>query len=139
MKGVIYTRVGYTGNNLRKWPTYNDLKGHTEVIQIKYDIKQFNIDKFLKKFIQKYVFKYPSLYKQYRIGIWYNNIKQKSIVLKYINEYESKTKKKTTMFIDKLGEFYLAEDYHQKYKQKQKAKKKNSNIILHNQIDGIKY
>ena len=40
---------------------------------------------------------------------------EKKIAEKGLNEYKKKLKKKIVTEITKAGEFYLAEDYHQKY------------------------
>ena len=127
VKGVIKTTVGYMGGNLKN-PTYEqvctDKTGHAEVVQVTYDSKQLSYEKLLDTFwaihdptqINR---QGPDVGKQYRSVIFYNNDQQKKIAEKSKKQIQKKYSRKIATEITSAKEFYPAEEYHQKYLQKQ--------------------
>jgi len=105
--------VGYCGGK-EKSPTYHDLGDHTEAIQIEYDTTVTDYRKLLDVFWAKH---YPCGEKmvQYRSAVFYRSDEQKAAAEETKANYEKTHKEKPTTAIEKCGDFYLAEGYHQKY------------------------
>ena len=127
IKGVVKTTVGYMGGTLKN-PTYEQVctgkTGHAETIQIIYNEEQISYYKLLEKFWEIHD---PTqlnrqgldLGTQYRSAIFYHNEKQKKIAEESRNKEQKKYNKKIVTEISPATEFYPAEEYHQKYLQKQ--------------------
>lgn len=125
IKGVVYTRVGYTGGLLKN-PTYEDVctdkTGHAEAIEIEYDPSILSYEKLLNIFWEMHDptmlnRQGPDIGAQYRSAIFYTNEEQKNaaILSKENLEKSGKYSKKIATQIIPASEFYPAEDYHQKY------------------------
>ncbi len=124
-KGILQTRVGYTGGKTKN-PTYEDVSrgvtGHTEVISIIFDPKKVSYQELAEIFwrnidpSQKNR-QFCDLGTQYRTGIFYTNDEQKKVAEDLKNKILGFFPTVHTE-ITALGTFYLAEDYHQKYFQK---------------------
>ncbi len=128
IKGVEKTTVGYMGGNLKN-PTYGDVctdkTGHAEVIQIEYDPKKVSYEELLEIFWDLHDptqlnRQGPDFGKQYRSVIFHHNEQQKKIAEKSKDKLAKSQKysKPIATEITKAGEFYKAEEYHQKYLQK---------------------
>lgn len=119
-KGVISTRVGYA-NGTKKNPQYEDLKfgldDASETVEINYDEKEISLEKLLELYLR--VIDPYSLNKQgedegvqYRTGVYYLNNEDKDIVEAFfLNRLGSNHK----VELLPLKSFYLAEEYHQNY------------------------
>jgi peptide-methionine (S)-S-oxide reductase len=126
-KGVTKVEVGYTGGETKN-PTYEQVcyeeTGHAEVVRINFDENIITYKELLNVFWSCHNpttlnRQGPDIGEQYRSAIFYLNDKQK------IEAEESKKIMNETMFnnnivteITKFDEFYLAEEYHQKYLKK---------------------
>ena len=126
-KGVTKVEVGYTGGETKN-PTYEEVcyeeTGHAEVVRINFDENIITYKELLNVFWSCHNpttlnRQGPDIGEQYRSAIFYLNDKQK------IEAEESKKIMNETMFnnnivteITKFDEFYLAEEYHQKYLKK---------------------
>ena len=126
-KGVTKVQVGYTGGETKN-PTYEQVcyeeTGHAEVVRINFDENIITYKELLNVFWSCHNpttlnRQGPDIGEQYRSAIFYLNDKQK------IEAEESKKIMNETMFnnnivteITKFDEFYLAEEYHQKYLKK---------------------
>lgn len=127
-EGVIETRVGYTGGSTPN-PTYKEVKtgksGHAEAIEIKFDPKKTSYEKILKFFFKIHD---PTtldrqgndIGSQYRSAIFYNSPVQKQIAEKVMFEIQKTQVWKSPIVtrLEPLTRFYLAEDYHQDYLEK---------------------
>ena len=127
INGVIKTTVGYMGGDLKN-PTYEqvctDKTGHTEVIQIIYDSDQISYEKLLETFWEihdptQLNRQGPDVGKQYRSVIFYHDNKQKMIAEESKKQIQKIYSKEIVTEISPAREFYPAEEYHQKYLQKQ--------------------
>jgi peptide-methionine (S)-S-oxide reductase len=127
VKGVIKTTVGYMGGDLKN-PTYEqvctDKTGHAEVIQIEFDNKQISYDKLLEIFWEihdptQFNRQGSDIGRQYRSVIFYQNDTQKETAEQSKKEIKKKYDKEVVTEITPVKEFYPAEEYHQKYLQKQ--------------------
>ncbi|CAE7209672.1 Peptide methionine sulfoxide reductase MsrA [Symbiodinium microadriaticum] len=107
--------VGYTGGRNAK-PSYESVcggDGHTEAIQIEYDPEQVSYDSLLDSFLQGHQ---PMRSKaQYKSAIWYHNDEQRKIAEQRMEE----TGAAPVVDVDEAKPWYDAEDYHQKYYDKQ--------------------
>lgn len=110
---MVRTRVGYAGGTLKN-PTYHHLGDHTEVIQIDYDPKVTSYEKMLEAFWAWHNPCRKSWSRQYRSVILYQNEAQKRLALETKTRVE-KEKGAVYTDVEPLKEFWLAEDYHQKY------------------------
>jgi peptide-methionine (S)-S-oxide reductase len=125
LNGVTAVRSGYEGGAVVN-PTYEDVctgtTGHAEVIELTYDPTKIKFDELLEVFWKSH--DPTSLNKQgadegtqYRSVIFYHNDQQKAIAEKYKKELND-TKafgKPVVTEIDKASAFYVAENYHQDY------------------------
>jgi peptide-methionine (S)-S-oxide reductase len=130
MKGVVKTRVGYTGGNLKE-PSYEDVctdkTGHAEAVQLEFEPKQVSYEQLLDKFWSihdptQMNRQGPDIGTQYRSVIFYHNEMQKKQALKSKEKEQEKCSKKIVTAIEPASEFYEAEEYHQKYLMKKGAK-----------------
>ena len=128
MKGVISTRVGYIGGNMKN-PTYHDVctdeTGHAEAVEVTYDPTKVSYEKLLDVFWQNHDpttqnRQGPDIGTQYRSAIFYHNEKQKKLAIasKQKLEKSKKYNKAIATEIKPADEFYEAEEYHQQYLEK---------------------
>ena len=122
--GVVAIEVGYTdGTNTN--PTYNNHPGHAEAIKITYNPKITSYQALLDFFFRIHD---PTMLNRqgndvgssYRSAIFYENNEQKAIaqsVITAVNKSGLYSNPVVTT-LEHLTTFYSAEDYHQKYLQK---------------------
>ncbi|TYB31110.1 MAG: bifunctional methionine sulfoxide reductase B/A protein [Candidatus Mcinerneyibacterium aminivorans] len=124
-KGVLDTRVGYTGGNLKN-PTYQEVSSrktnHAEALEIIYNPSVISYEKLVKLFFEIHDFTQvnrqgPDIGKQYRSEIFFINKNQKEIATKYKKILKNKGYEVATK-ITKASTFWPAEEYHQNYYQK---------------------
>lgn len=126
LKGVIDTKSGYANGN-KDNPTYtevcNGIATHAEAVKITYDPNILNLDKLLEHFFK--IIDPTTLNKQgndrgiqYRSGIYFEDELTQNKALEYIEKEQLKYDKPIVVEVEKLKHFYLAEDYHQDYLQK---------------------
>ncbi len=108
LPGVVRTRVGYAGGN-ESFPTYRNLGGHTETVQLDYDPGVTDYIELLNTFMSHHDTSYTTSV-QYRSMIFYHNREQEALALKAKDEDPS-----VNTVIRRYSHFYIAEDYHQKY------------------------
>lgn len=128
VNGVISTTVGYTGGNVKN-PTYKEVcsnnTGHAEAIEIIFNPNIISYEKLLRIFWEIHNpttlnRQGPDLGSQYRSAIFYHSQKQKNKAIQIKNELD-KSKKFNRPIVTEIttaGEFYKAEEYHQKYYKK---------------------
>jgi len=127
--GIVSTKVGYMGGHLKN-PSYKDVctdkTGHAEVIQITFNPKVVSYEKLVEIFWNihdptQFNKQGPDIGTQYRSAIFYHNQKQKEIAEKSKKKQHQSGKYKRTIVteITPAKEFYPAEEYHQKYLEKQ--------------------
>lgn len=128
LQGVISTEVGYTGGSTSS-PVYEQVKtgktGHAEAIRINFDPEKISYESLLTYFFRLHD---PTTLNrqgndtgtQYRSAIFYLNEKQKQIAeqVKHQVEQSGKWKNSIVTQIVPAEPFYSAEEYHQKYLQK---------------------
>ncbi|WP_198242931.1 peptide-methionine (S)-S-oxide reductase MsrA [methane-oxidizing endosymbiont of Gigantopelta aegis] len=126
---VSDTRVGYTGGDTEN-PDYKSvctgLTGHAEAIEITYDPDKISYQDLLALFWQIHNpttlnRQGPDVGSQYRSAIFYHNDEQKALALQSKLELEQRGVFNTPIVtqITPASVFYPAEDYHQRYLEKQ--------------------
>ena len=127
-KGVKSTKVGYTGGHLPD-PTYEevctDRTGHAEAVEVEYDPDEISFDELLNVFWNNHN---PTTLNrqgldigiQYRSAIFYHDEEQKQLAEKSKKKLDGSGKYSSPIVTEIVPapKFYKAEEYHQKYFQK---------------------
>jgi peptide-methionine (S)-S-oxide reductase len=115
LEGVVRTRVGYAGGTTQA-PSYRQIGDHLETLQLEFDPQVIGFEQLLKLFFEQYnPFRAP--YKrQYASALFYHNPEQQSLIEQKIAHLEQQEGKPVAMEVQPYGEFFLAEERHQKYK-----------------------
>lgn len=127
--GVIATRVGYIGGTVEN-PTYEMVcqhnTGHAEAVEITYDPKKISYPDLLKIFWDNHNpttlnRQGPDVGSQYRSAIFFHTPEQQQLALKMKEELDHSKQFNLPIVtqIVPITTFYPAEEYHQKYHQKQ--------------------
>jgi peptide-methionine (S)-S-oxide reductase len=103
---------GYAGGQ-KKYPTYRSIKDHTEAIKLEFDPRAVSYEKLVREFYSQHSPVRKSFSRQYRSAILYATDEQKEIAERVTEELEGKFKQKLYTDLEPLGEYYLAEGYHQ--------------------------
>mgnify|MGYP000906973674 CR=1 FL=1 len=124
LPGAIDTHVGYTGGQNEN-PTYENHPGHAEAVEIEYDTEKTEYKKILDFFFQ--IHNPTTLNQQgndkgtsYRSAIFYTNDEEKQIaeeMIEIVNDSERWDDPVVTT-LEPLTRFWVAEDYHQDYLEK---------------------
>ena len=128
LEGVKSVISGYTGGH-KKNPTYEEVSsgitGHAEAIEVSYDPAVISYSKLLDVFwhnIDPTVKdrQFCDVGAQYRTAIWYHNDEQKRLAEESKKALEQSRRFSGPVYteITKASQFYPAEEYHQKYNQK---------------------
>lgn len=133
VKGVIETAVGFMGGSAEN-PSYKDVcrkdTGHAEVCQVEFDPKKVSYEKLLEVFWNLHDptqmnRQGPDVGDHYRSVVFHHDEKQKeaAVKMKAILQKSEKYKGgKIVTGIEKSKMFYRAEEYHQRYLEKQGGK-----------------
>ncbi len=123
VKGVLNTEVGYANGNTAN-PSYEEVchnnTGHAETVHVVYDETIMGLPYLLDLYYD--VINPVSVNKQggdvgtqYRTGIYFVDSEDEEIILKSIAELQKKYTQKIAIEVKTLQNFYRAEEYHQKY------------------------
>jgi len=124
--GVIEAAPGYAGGSAPN-PTYEQVcrgrTGHAEVVSVEFDPEQLGLDDVLEVFFASHD---PTLLNrqgadvgtQYRSVILYTSEDQKHEVERFIEEAQKAYDRPIVTEVKELEEFYPAEEYHQRYFEK---------------------
>src|SRR5436853_1479189 len=127
-KGVVSTAVGYAGGTTKN-PTYRDVctdrTGHAEVVEVEYDPARISYRDLLDVFWANHDpttpnRQGPDVGTQYRSVIFYHSPEQKAEAEATKNALEKtgRFKRPIVTEIEPAGNFYRAEEYHQRYLEK---------------------
>ena len=126
LKGVNQTEVGYAnGRDLA--PTYEKVctgkTGHVETVKATYNPEIISLEEILENFfkiIDPYTLNQqgPDIGTQYRTGIYWQEDSQKDTVMKFLSNKRKTSPKRIVTEARAIGSFYPAEEYHQKYLEK---------------------
>ena len=114
MRGVIRTRVGYSGGTAKD-PTYHDLGGHSEAVQIDFDPSVISYRELLDIFWQSHDPARNSWSRQYRAAIFYHDEEQRKVAIAAKDRLVSEARGRIATAIEPYLGFTVAEDYHQKH------------------------
>ena len=128
--GVKSTQVGYTGGDLEN-PTYEqvctDRTGHAEAIQVEYEPEEISYKALLKVFFENHNpttpnRQGPDVGIQYRSAIFYHDSEQEELAKEIKEKLNPIAKERfgndIVTEIKSAVHFYRAEEYHQKYFEK---------------------
>ena len=123
IEGILKTEVGYCGGHNSN-TTYKEVcsgeTGHAEVVKLNYDPTKITYKKIIEIFFDIHDpttlnSQGPDFGTQYRSEIFYNNEEQKKIASEVLNEVNKKLNGKVVTKISKINNYCRAEEYHQKY------------------------
>ncbi|GAB0174046.1 peptide-methionine (S)-S-oxide reductase MsrA [Helicobacter trogontum] len=123
MHGVIETAVGYANSRITN-PSYelvcSGSSGAVESLKLEYDDKILTLHEITERFLSiidpcALNFQGNDKGTQYRSGVYYIDMGDKSIIQECLKQWEEKHSLKTVTEVLPLANFYLAEAYHQKY------------------------
>ena len=128
LNGITDVKVGYSGGNIPN-PSYSLVctgrSGHAEVVQVKYDPQIISLRKLLIVFFSMHD---PTTLNrqgadvgtQYRSVVFYHSAEQKQVTEQVIEEIETSKiwNNPIVTEVTPFSEFFIAEDYHQAYYQK---------------------
>ena len=124
--GIIETEVGYAGgenSNVSYEEVCTGSSGHAEVVRLTFDENKTSFKKILDLFFKMHDstqkdMQYPDVGTQYRSEIFYETDKQKQEASETVNEFNKKLDGKIQTNISKIKNYCKAEEYHQKYIEK---------------------
>lgn len=125
LEGVSETTVGYMGGKTSN-PTYQDVcsdeTGHAEVVQVEYDPEIISYETLIDVFFDNHNptqlnRQGPDVGTQYRSAIFYESQDQQAIGKAKIEELSASGRfsKPIVTSLEPASDYWLAEDYHQKY------------------------
>ena len=126
LDGVYRTEVGYCGGYTEK-TSYREVctgnTNHAEVVKLEFDPEIISYEKILEFFFDIHDpttlnAQGPDFGTQYRSEIFYLNNGQKEIAEKVLKKINIKLNNKVVTKISLLNNYSLAEEYHQKYLEK---------------------
>jgi len=106
--------VGYAGGTKRN-PTYHSLGDYAETVQIEFDPSGISFRELLGIFWESHDPASRSWSRQYMSAIFFHNEEQKRLAMETMDRETSIMKQQVFTGIVPFTEFYIAEDYHQKY------------------------
>lgn len=125
LEGVHATTSGYTGGHVAD-PSYREVSsgntGHAEAVQIVYDSTVISYSKLLEIFWRNIDptqanGQFCDIGSQYRSAIFYHNKRQQRLAAKTKQDLSQSNRFDDPIVtaIEPMGEFYVAEDYHQNF------------------------
>ena len=123
ISGVISVFPGYMGGEIKN-PTYEQVcegyTGHAEIIKIEYESSKISFKDLLYIFFSTHD---PTTLNrqgndigtQYRSSVFTNDDSEIEILNNYILELNNSTNKEIVTTIERVSDFYIAEDYHHNY------------------------
>ena len=126
LKGVNQTEVGYA-NGIDLAPTYEKVStgktGHAETVKATYNPEIISLEEILENFFRiidpfSKNRQGPDIGTQYRTGIYWQEDSQREAVMRFLSEKQRQFKKRIAVEARPIGSFYPAEEYHQKYLEK---------------------
>ncbi len=123
IKGIRSTEVGYANGKTAN-PTYEAVchynTGHAETVKVVYEESQISLPFLLELYYE--VINPVSINRQggdigsqYRTGIYYVDEKDEAVIQESISRLQENFKEKIAIEIKPLENYYRAEEYHQKY------------------------
>ena len=124
-EGVLATEVGYA-NGPDRAPSYEEVcrsSGHAETVRVDYDEARISLTRLLDLYFT--VIDPLSVNRQgedsgvqYRTGVFYTDAAQLPEIRAVFGREEEKAGRKLAVLLEPLRNFFSAEEYHQKYLEK---------------------
>ena len=123
INGVVSTSVGYANGTVPN-PTYNevytDKTGHVETVMVRYDSDVVSLEMILDLYFQtidptSLDQQGPDIGTRYRTGIYYTDVNDVDVIRNVTKRIALQYIQPIVVEIERLECFYLAEDYHQDY------------------------
>ena len=111
---MLRTRVGYCGGSTKS-PTYRSIGDHAETIQIDFDPKRISYEQLLELFWTTHNPCRNAWSRQYMSAVFYENEEQREAIDATRHKFVKMPDQVQTE-IARLETFWIAEDYHQKYR-----------------------
>jgi len=124
--GILETEVGYAGG-AKAQVTYEEVctgnTGHAEVVRLTFDENKVSYKNILDLFFKMHDptqkdMQYPDVGTQYRSEIFYETEQQKKEATEILNDFNKILQGKIQTNISKIKNYCRAEEYHQKYIEK---------------------
>jgi len=124
--GILETEVGYAGG-AKAQVTYEEVctgnSGHAEVVRLTFDENKVSYKNILDLFFKMHDptqkdMQYPDVGTQYRSEIFYETEQQKKEATEILNDFNKILQGKIQTNISKIKNYCRAEEYHQKYIEK---------------------
>lgn len=126
LKAVVETEVGYA-NGTTEHPSYEEVchnnTGHAETVRVVYDDEQISLEELLQFYFKS--INPTSINRQgedqgsqYRTGIFYTEAQQEPVIREQLTDLAKGYDKPLVVECLPLNNFYPAEEYHQKYLEK---------------------
>ena len=124
--GILETEVGYAGG-AKAQVTYEEVctgnTGHAEVVRLTFDENKVSYKNILDLFFKMHDptqkdMQYPDVGTQYRSEIFYETEQQKKEATEILNDFNKILQGKIQTNISKIKNYCRAEEYHQKYTEK---------------------
>lgn len=123
INGILETEVGYANGNTKN-PTYKEVcynnTGHAETVKVIYEENTISLARILELYFD--VIDPISINRQggdmgtqYRTGIYYTNPNDEIVIKNSINNLQKNYKEQIAIEVKLLINYYKAEEYHQKY------------------------
>ncbi len=135
VSGVVDVVSGYTGGHVEH-PTYEQVcqgdTGHAEAVEVTFDPTKVSYETLVRKFFAMHDpmqlnRQGPDVGEQYRSVIFYHSLEQKEVAEKISKELAPQYFPKTiATSIESVQTFWKAEEYHQRY-----AEKNPGRVVCH--------
>lgn len=121
--GVLSTEVGYANGDTEN-PTYEEVcrnnTGHAEAVKVEYDDNKIGLSFILSLYydVINPISKNRQgndIGKQYRTGIYFTDEKDEEVIFASIDNLQKGYNEKIAIEVKPLANYYKAEEYHQKY------------------------
>lgn len=89
---------------------------HTEAMQVDFDPAEIGFEEIANLFWRMHNPCGSAFSTQYRSAIWYHDPEQQEALERTLVEVDNQSTGRVTTAVELLGTFYLAENYHQKYR-----------------------
>lgn len=124
--GVAKTTVGYSGGqaaNPTYWQVASQKTGHAESILVEYDPRKVSYETLARHFFRlhdptQYMRQGPDVGPEYRSAIFYTSNEQKRLAEQLVRKLQKNYNDPIVTEIKPAGEFYEAEEEHQKFVEK---------------------
>ena len=119
LRGVLETEVGFANGNTQA-PTYQQVRyentGHAETVRVVYDAQVLPLKALLRLFYKIMLDQQgEDVGHQYRTGVYFTEKEDEAVVRASLEELAAEHKKPIVVEALPLEHFYAAEEYHQKY------------------------